>query len=98
MHKKQIIVLVVVFAIMGVLFFMPVKGLIKKDDPGHSKATVAQARPVNKVDVAAASAVAKTAIGQQLSAQITDAETQLKNTADEAGKLNLEKKTCEVVG
>ena len=96
MQKKQIIVLVVVFAIMGVLFFMPVKGLIKKDDPGHSKATVAQARSASTVDVTAVSAAAKTAIGAALSAQVTDLEAQLKNTADEAGKLNLEKKLAKL--
>jgi len=75
---------------------MPVKGLIKKDDPGHSKATVAQARPVTKVDVTAASAAAKIMIGPALSAQINDLEGQLKNAAGDADKLTLQKKLAKL--
>jgi tetratricopeptide (TPR) repeat protein len=100
MHKKQIVVIVVVFAIMGCLFFMPVKGLIKaKDDPGHNNTTASaavQSRPINKVDVTIVSSAAKVLIGPALSAQINDAEQLLKKTTDEADRLNLQKKLAKL--
>ena len=97
MYIKQIVVVVIVSIIMGVLFFMPVKGLIKaKDDPGHSRATVNQSKPVSKVDVSVVSGAAKILIGPSLSAQINDAEAQLKSATSDADKLNLQRKLAKL--
>lgn len=97
MHKKQIVVIVIVFIIMGFLFFMPVKGLIKsKEAQGHTNAAAAQNRPVTHVDVAIVSAAAKVLIGPALSAQINDLEGQLKNATAEADKLDLQKKLAKM--
>ncbi|HEY8930110.1 MAG TPA: tetratricopeptide repeat protein [Mucilaginibacter sp.] len=96
MRTKQIVVVAIVFAIMGCLFFMPVKGLIKaKDDPGHATATVNQAKPAAKFDVTMASTAAKLLIGPALSAQINDLEGQLNNATAEADKLALQKKLAK---
>lgn len=97
MHKKQIVVIVIVFIIMGFLFFMPVKGLIKsKEAQGHTNAAAAQNRPVTHVDVAIVSAAAKVLIGPALSAQINDLEGQLKNATAETDKLELQKKLAKM--
>jgi lipopolysaccharide biosynthesis regulator YciM len=97
MHKKQIVVIVIVFIIMGFLFFMPVKGLIKsKEAQGHTNAAAAQNRPVTHVDVAIVSAAAKVLIGPALSAQINDLEGQLKNATAETDKLDLQKKLAKL--
>lgn len=99
MQKKQIAVIVIVFAVMGYLYTMPVKGLIKhNNDTGHTNgASTAQAesRPVSSVTVEKASETAKTLIGPALSAQIIETEGQLKN-ASEADKLNLQKKLAKL--
>ena len=97
MHKKQIVVVVIVFIIMGFLFFMPVKGLIKsKEAQGHTNAAAAQNQPVTHVDVAIVSAAAKVLIGPALSAQINDLEGQLKNATAETDKLELQKKLAKL--
>ena len=87
MQKKQIIVVVIVFAIMGYLFFLPVKGIVKhKEAEGHTNTTV-PARQAANVTVEMVSAAAKVTIGPALSAQINDAENQLKDAGDDAAKL-----------
>jgi tetratricopeptide (TPR) repeat protein len=97
MHKKQIVVIVIVFIIMGFLFFMPVKGLIKsKEAQGHTNAAAAQNRPVTHVDVAIVSSAAKVLLGPALSAQINDLEGQLKNATTETDKLDLQKKLAKM--
>ncbi|HEY8784094.1 MAG TPA: tetratricopeptide repeat protein [Mucilaginibacter sp.] len=93
MYKKQIVVVVIVFAIMGYLFSQPVKGLIKpKETQGHANKAVQQARPAVNVTLEMVSSAAKIAIGPSLSAQINDTEGQLKNAGDDAAKLGLQKK------
>lgn len=97
MHKKQIVVIVIVVAIMGYLYSLPVKGLIKpKETQGHTNTVNANNKPVAKADVAMVSASAKTLIGSALSAQINDVEGQLKNAADESAKLSLQKKLAKL--
>jgi tetratricopeptide (TPR) repeat protein len=96
MYKKQIAVGVVVIAIMGYLYALPVKGLIKpKETEGHTNAAAPQARPAVNVTVEMVSAAAKVTIGPALSAQINDAESQLKNAPDDAAKLTLQKKLAK---
>jgi len=96
MQKKQIIVVVIVFAIMGYLFFLPVKGIVKhKEAEGHTNTTAAPARQAANVTVEMVSAAAKVTIGPALSAQINDAENQLKSASDDAAKVVLEKKLAK---
>ncbi len=84
MQKKQIAVIIVVFAVMGYLYSLPVKGLIKPKDgrsnPGKMAAE-AEAKPVINVGVEVVSASAKAAIGPALAAKITQLEEQLKTAA-----------------
>jgi tetratricopeptide (TPR) repeat protein len=96
MYKKQLVVVVIVFAIMGYLFFQPLKGLIKhKDTQGHTNKTAGQTRPAVNVTVAMVSAAAKIAIGPALSVQVSTTEGQLKNASGGAEKLSLQKKLAK---
>ncbi|MDN3550384.1 tetratricopeptide repeat protein [Mucilaginibacter aquaedulcis] len=92
MKNKQIVVGVVVVAIIGYLYLLPVKGLIKPKDAKADKANVMTAsRKANAtVTVDMVSAAAKTAIGTALTAKINDLEGQLKN-ASGADELKLQK-------
>lgn len=92
MKNKQIVVGVVVVAIIGYLYLLPVKGLIKPKDPKSDKTSVMTAsRKANAaVTVDMVSATAKTAIGAALTAKINDLEGQLKN-ASGADELKLQK-------
>ncbi|MDB5009174.1 MAG: hypothetical protein JWP45_3567 [Mucilaginibacter sp.] len=95
MRTKQIVVIVIVFIIMGYLFFQPVKGLIKpKGAQGHTNTTAPAPKQVTNITVEMASSAAKIAIGQALSAQINDSENQLKNASD-AAKPDLQKKLAK---
>jgi tetratricopeptide (TPR) repeat protein len=94
MNKKQIVVAVVIVAIMGYLYSLPVKGLIK---PGAARDNAQTAQPAAKapsasnVTVQTVSEPAKTAIGAALSAKINDLEGQLNNAKNDAEKLSLQK-------
>lgn len=91
MNKKQIVVGVVVVAIMGYLYSLPVKGLIKASQT-HDTAQAAPAdKAVSSVTVATVSEPAKTAIGPALSAKINELEGQLANASTDAAKLPIEK-------
>ncbi|MDB5123115.1 MAG: hypothetical protein JWP94_1244 [Mucilaginibacter sp.] len=96
MYKKQIVVSVIVVAIMGYLYSLPVKGLIKaKETQGHTNAVATAKRPASSVTVDMVSEGAKMAIGSALSASINDLEGQLKNAQADAAKLNLQKKLAK---
>jgi Tfp pilus assembly protein PilF len=96
MYKKQIVVIVIVVAIMGYLYSLPVKGLIKpKEAQGHINKAAPTTRPVANVTVDMVSSAAKIAIGPALSAQINDTENQLKKASDDAAKLSLQKKLAK---
>jgi tetratricopeptide (TPR) repeat protein len=94
MQKKQIVIIVIVVAIMGYLYAMPIKGLVKpKETAGHTdNKSAEQSRPSIAVTVDMVSAAAKLAIGPNLSAQIGQTETQLKNASGGDEKLSLQKK------
>lgn len=96
MRIKQIAVVVAVLAIMGYLFFLPVKGLKKpKTGDGHTNAPMAKAKKVTNITVEMVSAAAKVAIGGSLASQITDLEKQLKASNDENSKLALQKQLAK---
>jgi tetratricopeptide (TPR) repeat protein len=96
MHKKQIVIIVIVIAIMGYLYSLPVKGLIKpKEAEGHTNTTAAAPRPVANVTVEMVSAAGKILIGPELSAQINGLEGRLKNASGNAAKLDLQKQLAK---
>jgi len=92
-RHKQIALIVIVVIIMGYLFRLPVKGLIKpKETRSASGAKITEGRAINTlVTVDYVSAAAKETIGNTLAAQITGLETGLKNAAIDADKLKLQK-------
>lgn len=92
MNKKQIVLAVAIVAIMGYLYSLPVKGLIKA---GAARDNAQSAPPVSKavsnVTVATVSEPAKAAIGVTLSAKISDLEGLLEKASGDAEKLSLNK-------
>ncbi|MDP9046953.1 MAG: tetratricopeptide repeat protein [Bacteroidota bacterium] len=96
MYKKQIVVVVIVVAIMGYLYSLPVKGLIKsKETQGHTNNVTVEKRPATNISVDMVSSAGKMAIGSALSAQINDLESQLKNAHEDAARLDLQKKLAK---
>jgi len=98
MKQKQIVVIVIVVAIMGYLFSLPVKGLIKpKESRTSAGAKITEGRSVNGAAVNAdyVSIAAKAAIGNNIAAQITALETSLKNAGSDAEKLKLQKQLAQ---
>jgi tetratricopeptide (TPR) repeat protein len=91
MNKKQIGLVVATLAIVGYLYSLPVKGLIKASEP-HEEA--AQSAPAGKaaltVTAATVSEPAKAAIGVGLAAKITELEGELAKASDDA-KLPVQK-------
>jgi len=92
-RQKQIVVLVIVVAIMGYLFSLPVKGLIKpKESRSSAGAKITEGRAISTaVNVDYVSAAAKTTIGTNLAAQVTTLETSLKNATTDADRLKIQK-------
>jgi len=102
MKKKQIVVIVAVAAIVGYLYYLPVKPLAfagaKADERGTGQVASAAQRPNTSsttVTVEMVSATAKTLIGTGLSAAIVDLEGKLKNASTDADKLPLEKQLAK---
>ena len=96
MKGKQIIVILIVLAISGYLYSLPVKGLkpkTAKAAPGPVSGS--QSAPVTKVTVEDVSVPAKTAIGAALAARINDLEGQLKTANTDAAKLSLQKQLAK---
>jgi len=97
MQKKQIAVIVIVVAITGGLFFVPLAKMNKpKAADGHSNTPAASvAKPIANVSVEMVSAAGKISIGPALSAQINDLESKLKSAANDAIKLDLQKQLAK---
>jgi cytochrome c-type biogenesis protein CcmH/NrfG len=82
MYKKQIAVSVAIVAVMGYLYYLPVKGLIKPKEAKSDKTTVLNSRKAaTTVTVDMVSEPAKAAIGAALAAKINDLEGQLKTAS-----------------
>jgi tetratricopeptide (TPR) repeat protein len=91
MTKKQIAVSVIVVAIMGYLYSLPVKGLIKPKETRSNTAGVASStRQTASITVASVSALALPSLEPTVSQQITTLENKLK-TATDADKLTIQK-------
>jgi len=97
MKKTQIVIIIAVIAIMGYLYSLPVKGLIKpKETRSSAGARITEAKAANtNVTVDYVSAPAKQLIGANLAAQISDLEGKLKNAASDADKLKLQKQLAK---
>ncbi|OCX51074.1 hypothetical protein BEL04_20370 [Mucilaginibacter sp. PPCGB 2223] len=93
--QKQIAVIVIVVAIMGYLFSLQPKGLIKPKET-RANAGVTGSRPVStSVNADYVSAAAKTIIGNNLAAEITALEGSLKKAGTDADKLKLQKQLAQ---
>jgi tetratricopeptide (TPR) repeat protein len=94
MNKKQIVVIVAVVAVMGYLYSLPVKGLVKPKETqansGVAGGTNGSSHPSANVTLATVTAAAKAAIGANLTANINELETQL-SRATGGSKLTLQK-------
>jgi tetratricopeptide (TPR) repeat protein len=91
MTKKQIAVGVIVVAIMGYLYSLPVKGLIKPKETRSNTAGVASStRQTASITVASVSALVLPSLEPTVSQQITTLESKLK-TASDADKLTIQR-------
>ena len=91
MYKKQIAVSVAIVIVMGYLYYLPVKGLIKPKEAKTDKTNVLTSRKATAVTVDMVSEPAKAAIGAGLAAKINDLEGQLKKASGtDADKLQLQ--------
>jgi uncharacterized protein HemY len=97
MKKAQIVIIVAVVAVIGYLYSLPVKGLVKPKEGHANNGMVAGSKPVASVAVNAdmISATAKTAIGANLSAKITELETQLKQAGSDKQKEDLQRQLAK---
>jgi len=95
--QKQIVVIIIVVAIMGYLFSLPVKGLIKpKESRSSAGANITEGKAVNtSVNADYVSIAAKAAIGNNIAGEITALETSLKNAGTDADKLKLQKQLAQ---
>jgi len=91
MNKKQIVVIVAVVAIMGYLYSLPVKGLVKPKETRTNTAGVASGtRQAASITVASVSALAAPSLDPTSAQQITTLENKLKDASD-AEKLSIQK-------
>lgn len=81
MYKKQIAISVAIVIVMGYLYYLPVKGLIKPKEAKSDKTNVLTSRKATAVTVDMVSEPAKAAIGAGLAAKINDLEGQLKKAS-----------------
>ena len=97
MKGKQIDIIVAVLVIVGYLYSLPVKGLIKPKEGHANNGMVAGSKPAPAANISAdmVSATAKTAIGANLWAKITDLESQLKQAASEKQKEELQRQLAK---
>lgn len=97
MNKKQIVVTVAVVAVIGYLYSLPpVRAtMLSKEEHGTGRVAPAAEQQNANITVDAVSASAKAIVGSGLSAKISDLENQLKNTPNDADKLNLQKQLAK---
>ena len=87
MNRKQIVVIVAVVAVMGYLYSLPVKGLIKPKATTANSGVAGEDESVHQsanVTVATVSEAAKTAIGPGLSVKINNLEAELTKAEDKS--------------
>ena len=87
MNRKQIVVIVAVVAVMGYLYSLPVKGLVKPKATTANSGVAGEDESVHQaanVTVATVSEAAKTAIGPGLSVKINNLEAELTKAEDKS--------------
>jgi tetratricopeptide (TPR) repeat protein len=97
MRKKQIVVGVAVIAIMGYLYSLPVKGLVKPKEATRGNAAAATApalKPSANINEASVTALAKPVIDATIAREITALENKLK-TAGTADKVTLQRQLAK---
>jgi tetratricopeptide (TPR) repeat protein len=96
MRKKQIVVGVAVIAIMGYLYSLPVKGLVKPKEAtrGNAAAATAPAKPNANINEASVSSLAKPAIDATIAQEISTLENKLK-TAGTADKVTVQRQLAK---
>lgn len=96
MNKKQIVVLVAVVAIIGYLYSLPVKGLVKpKTDNANNGMVAGSKQPAANVNAEMISATAKTAIGPDLAGAINNLEAKLKQAGNDKQKEELQQQLAK---
>ena len=93
MNRKQIVVIVAVVAVMGYLYSLPVKGLVKPKATTANSGVAGEDEGVHQavnVTVATVSETAKAAVGPGLSVKINNLEAEL-TKAEGKDKLSLQK-------
>lgn len=96
MNKKQIGLVVATLVIVGYLYSLPVKGLIKAKDQHDEAASSAGAdKAALTVTVSTVSDPAKNAIGEALAATIIKLEGELANASSDADKLAIQKQLAK---
>lgn len=95
MKGKQIAVIIAIAIVVGYLYSLPVKGLVKPKEGHANNGMVAGSKPVVKVSADMISATAKTAIGANLSVKINDLEAQLKLAGSEAQKAEVQRQLAK---
>jgi Flp pilus assembly protein TadD len=92
MKRKQIVVSVIVVAIMGYLYSLPVKGLVKPKETRTNSAGVAPAsRQAANITEATVAALAKPQLEPTQAQQIATLENELKQATGDADKLKIQK-------
>jgi len=97
MKKAQVVVILAIIAIVGYLYYLPIKGLVKPKEGHANNGMVTGSKPVAATTISAdmVSITAKTAIGANLSVKITDLEDQLKKATDEKQKESLQRQLAK---
>lgn len=97
MNKKQITVIVAVFAVIGYLYWLPIskgstESAVKK---GTGSVARAEKPAAANITVNTVSTSAKAIVGDAVSATINTLEEQLKNASNDADKLSLQKQLAK---
>jgi tetratricopeptide (TPR) repeat protein len=98
MKPAQIVVIVAIILLVGFLYNLPIKGLVKPKEGHANNGMVAGSKPVTasaNVTVDMLSTTAKTAIGPNLSVKIIELENQLKQAGSEKEKAVLQRQLAK---
>ncbi len=79
--RKQIVIIGLVVVLVGLLFSLDIKGLVKEEGQ-HSGEAATEAATISSVDVETVSATAKQELSAAMSRQVTELETKLKSAAE----------------
>jgi tetratricopeptide (TPR) repeat protein len=96
MNKKQITLIVAVFAVTGYLYWLPISKGATEASTKKGTGSVARAeKPAANITVNTVSATAKSMVDATVSGKVNDLEAQLKNASTDADKLGLKKQLAK---